>query len=449
MTGRRRIGKSRLAFEFAKQYPFYTFTGLAPITGLSANKQRDEFARQLSEQCNLPKFETNDWGDLFSVLASQVSDQRVIILFDEISWMGNKDPTFLAKLKVAWDTKFKNNPQLILILCGSVSSWVEKNIISSTGFFGRISLKIALDELSLKDCCLLLKTIGFRGSIMEMLIMLSITGGVPWYLELINPHLSPINNIRELCFSPEGILVDEFQHIFHDLFGKRGPVCQKIVSLLAKHPAQHKTISTTLHYGGGVLSDYLHDMVQSGFLSRDFSWSFKTGKDTQCSLYRLRDNYLRFYIRYIEPNLSRIKKGQFQDVSLTALNAWNSIIGLQFENIILQIVKQYNSSSILSLTVLLPIILIYSVQRNSNKVAKLIILFRHSITCCLHVKSNFSRHPIDASIIGAMQQKLARLKLPRGFSCFPVLIHVNGITDAVQDSGYFAKIIDFSELLAY
>ena len=54
------------------------------------------------------------------------------ILFDEISWMGSKDPHFLGKLKNAWDQHFKKNPNLILILCGSASSWIEKNILSST-----------------------------------------------------------------------------------------------------------------------------------------------------------------------------------------------------------------------------------------------------------------------------------------------------------------------------
>lgn len=59
----------------------------------------------------------------------------------------------------------------------------------------------------------------------------------------------------------------------------------------------------------------------------------------------------------------------------------------------------------------------------------------------------FSRSPIGAQVIDEMKERLGRLKLPRRFSCFPVLIHVNGVTDAVVDAGYFTKIIDFSELL--
>lgn len=64
----------------------------------------------------------------------------MVIVLDEISWMGSKDPDFLGKLKDAWDYEFKTNPNLILILCGSVSSWIDKNI--HIRFYIRFSLRI-------------------------------------------------------------------------------------------------------------------------------------------------------------------------------------------------------------------------------------------------------------------------------------------------------------------
>ncbi len=59
---------------------------------------------------------------------------KILLLCDEISWMGSKDPTFLGKIKNFWDTQLKNNNKLIFVVCGSASSWIEKNILSSTGF---------------------------------------------------------------------------------------------------------------------------------------------------------------------------------------------------------------------------------------------------------------------------------------------------------------------------
>ncbi|WP_341812139.1 hypothetical protein [Wolbachia endosymbiont (group A) of Conops quadrifasciatus] len=69
---------------------------------------------------------------------------KILLLFYEISWMGSKDPTFLGKIKNFWDIQLKNNNKLIFVVCGSASSWIEKNILSSTGFVGRISLTLTL-----------------------------------------------------------------------------------------------------------------------------------------------------------------------------------------------------------------------------------------------------------------------------------------------------------------
>lgn len=165
IKGRRRVGKSRLIEEFAKSKHFLRFEGIAPTRATTAQSQRDEFARQINKQLRMPGLHNlKDWGDLFTIVAEATKKEEVIILFDEITWMGSRDPVFLGKLKIVWDQHFQKNPNLILILCGSMSSWIEKNIISSTGFLGRISLKITLGELSLSECNRLLETHGFRGA---------------------------------------------------------------------------------------------------------------------------------------------------------------------------------------------------------------------------------------------------------------------------------------------
>ena len=152
LRGRRRIGKSRLASEFANQFTkYYTFTGLPPSKHPSADAQRSEFRRQMKEQ-NIQSYDANDWGDLFTLVAKQSHAGRVLIVLDEITWMAYKDPDFLGKLKIVWDLHFSKNPKLILIVSGSNSAWIEKNLLSSTGFMGRVSHRILLDELPLSVC---------------------------------------------------------------------------------------------------------------------------------------------------------------------------------------------------------------------------------------------------------------------------------------------------------
>src|SRR5262249_8744 len=162
------------------------------------------------------------WSDAFNYLTQHLTDKPTVILFDEISWMSTKDPTFVPLLKVWWDTTLQQYNNVMLVLCGSISTWIEENIINSTAFFGRISLQLELTELSLPECHQFLSHNGFKGSDYDLLTLLSVVGGVPWYLEQIDSHYTAQDNIQRLCFNNNGILVKEFDRIFYDLFSSRG-----------------------------------------------------------------------------------------------------------------------------------------------------------------------------------------------------------------------------------
>ena len=86
---------------------------------------------------------------------------------------------------------------------------------------------------------------------------------------------------------------------------------------------------------GGRISEYLTELELAGFITRDYTWNIKSGMDSKLSKYRLSDNYLRFYLKYIEKNLSKINRNSFRFKSLSSLPEWNTIIGLQFENLVL------------------------------------------------------------------------------------------------------------------
>ena len=250
IKGRRRIGKSRLIEKFSENTRIISLSGLPPNPRIKAQDQRDEFARQLGRIFRIPTPFSQDWGDLFWHLAHHTQKGQVIISLDEISWMGMKDVTFLGKLKNAWDQYFKKNPQLILIVCGSVSSWIEKNILSSTGFVGRIDLVITLEELALPECNQFWGKYTKNISAYEKFKVLSVTGGVPRYLENIVPSISAEELIRQLCFTPEGFLFREFDQIFHDLFSRRNETYRKILECLSHSPnATLERVVSRIRYG--------------------------------------------------------------------------------------------------------------------------------------------------------------------------------------------------------
>ena len=448
IKGRRRIGKSRLIAELIEGKPNYHFVGMAPDKNTTAQSQRDHFAFQLHQQTGLPELKTDDWRKLFALLHERTQTGKVILVFDEITWMGSKDSDFLGKLHYAWEEYFKKNNNLILILCGSVSAWIEKNIASSTGYFGRISLKMTLDELPINQCNTLIENTGFKGSAYEKLMLLSVMGGIPWYLEQTDPGLSAIENIKNLCFTKDALLVEEFNYIFNDLFNeKRRDTQKKIVSTLKNSHLEYDQIAETLGYSkSGALSDYLQELILSGFVSRDFSWSIKTGHPSpKISRYRLRDNYLRFYLKYIQPKLNQIEQAKYLDVDVSTLPGWDSMVGLQFENLILN-----NRRELYEILNINPVNIVHDdpfYQRATSKqqACQIDYLIQTKFKTLYVFEFKFSRNTIGASVITSVQEKLKRLKLPKGYACIPVLIHVNEVSSDVTDQDYFNHIVNICD----
>ena len=448
MRGRRRIGKSTLIKEFAKNYRFISLSGLFPTKKTTAQSQRDAFAEQLAHQLKLPQVQASDWSVLFSFLARETSNGRVIILFDEISWMGSKDDNFLGKLKNAWDLELKENAELILILCGSISAWIEENILQNTGFMGRLSLVLDLKELSISECNQLLAEVGFRGGAYEKFKLLSVTGGIPRYLEEIKTDRLADENIKELCFMPQGVLFREFKEIFLDIFAKRSQIYKSIVEILVEGKKEFTEILTALQRSKtGRVSEYLSHLVLSGFVCRDYTWNIREGKESALSHYRLSDNYLRFYLKYIDKNAHKIEGGFFENNALSVLPGFDSIMGLQFENLVLN-----NRSFIWKKLHIYPAEIVtnnpyFQRQQIKKKGCQIDYLIQTKSNVLYACEVKFSKKEISSEVIAEIKKKLDAFYLPIGFSIMPVLIHVNGVSDDLVEKGYFSHIINFSELL--
>ncbi|NGX45102.1 MAG: hypothetical protein K940chlam2_00244 [Chlamydiae bacterium] len=447
IKGRRRIGKSRLAEEFAKDKIFLPFSGLAPVKGVTAQDQRDAFARELMTIFHLPPFTFTDWSDAFAHLSRHLTKKPTVILFDEISWMASKDPTFISKLKVWWDLVLQNHPSIILILCGSISTWIDKNIINSTAFFGRVSLYLELSELSIPQCKKLLTLQGFKGSDLDFFKVLSVTGGVPWYLEQIQPHQSADENIKRLCFEKNGLLVHEFDRIFNDLFSSRGEIYKQLITLLGRGMKDRITLQKAMNYSpSGTLSHHLKALEICGFVSKHPDWSLKTGKRGKLTLHRLSDNYLRFYIHYIEPNLTKIEQGSFLEVPLSSLPGWEPMLGFQLENLLLKNRPLlYQPLGIYAQDIVIdnPYLQKASGRKKGCQIDYLIQTRSNTFFAC---EVKMRRGELGLEVIDVMKTKIASLAIPKGFGISPVLIHLGPISDALLSSRYFYRIINIADL---
>ena len=447
IKGRRRVGKSRLITEFAaqqKQSRFFSVTGLAPQDEITAQMQRDHFGKQLSHYLKIPPMTFQDWTDAFNHL-SLCLQQGDIVLFDEISWMGAKDPTFVPKLKAWWDLQKSN---ILLVLCGSVSTWIEDNIINSTAFFGRISLTLTLDPLSIPESAELLRVLGFKASPFDMYKFLSVVGGVPWYLEQIDPRITIDENIKQLCFQKDGLLVLEFDRMFHDLFNGKGSTYKNILNALKEGMKTLSEIREEIGYAAsGTLSHMIKHLMTAGFIKEYRQWSIKTENPLKKNLYRIYDPYIRFYLKVIEPNRSKIEGGFFEDIDIGQLPGFESHMGLQMETLLLQ-----NRSLLLKSMGINPGECRWegpyrqtkTVRTKGCQIDYLVQTRTKNLFLC---EFKFKRRELGSEIIDEVQEKKERLSIPRGFAIVPVLFHLGGVSESVYDRDYFYRIIESADFL--
>lgn len=447
VKGRRRIGKSRLVFEFARtlgKQTFWSFAGLAPQGGISPQEQRDNFAKQLSLMLKVPPMTFQDWSDAFAHLSLHIKPGD-IILFDEISWMGAKDPTFVPKLKAWWD---KQAVHMLLVFCGSVSTWIEENILKSTAFFGRVNLTLGLEPLSIPDSAEFLRKMGIKMSPYDTYKLLSIVGGVPWYLEQFNPHITADENIKQLAFEKSGLLVAEFDRIFHDLFDGKGVTYKKILNSLKDGARTLSEIRESIEFPhSGTLSQMMEHLIVAGFIVKQSLWSFKTEKPLKQSLYAIFDPYMRFYLQVIEPNLTKISVNGYEGISLQSLLGFETHLGFQLEYLLLQ-----NRPLILKALGVSGADIVsdgpYRQTKTSTQQGCQIDYLVQTVTKNLFVfEFKFKRREIHEEIISEMQDKLSRLRVPRGFASIPVLFHIGGVASSVATSSYFYRVIDIIDFL--
>jgi AAA+ ATPase superfamily predicted ATPase len=447
--GRRRIGKSRLITECAAEADhFLSFSGLAPREGIGREQQLDAFADQLSRQTRIPSLRLDRWPAAFDLLASQLpAAGSCVVLLDEISWMAIGDPDFAGHLKNAWDRVFSKHPRLILVLCGSVSSWIERNILNSTGFVGRCSWHFHLRPLPLDECAAFWGRRSSRVTAGEKWRMLAVTGGVPGYLEQILPTVGAEENIERLCFHPGGMLFHECGRIFHDIFTRRAETYHDICTTLADGPRTLQEIGKSLgRKRGGSLGDALHELELAGFLRKDAFFDPATGETlARRHHFRIADPYLRFYLKYVEPHLERIRKGLYQRVPIESLEAWDTIMGFQFETLVLDSLDLVIDRLGLKNRAILnagP----YAQRRTQRLQAcqiDLLIRTRPAIYVC---EMKF-RRKVGVEVIDEVREKVARLKLPASLTVRTALIHSGERSSTIDEADYFDHLIDADEWL--
>ena len=449
--GRRRVGKSTLVERFAQVSGarFLKIEGVRPTKTTTDEDERRSFAEQLASQSEAETACPANWLDAFIRLSKEIRDDgRTVVLLDEVSWMGAFDPTFASTLKIAWDNHLKKHDRLVLVVCGSVSTWIRDNIIGNKAFYGRRSADVVVPELPLREC---VKFWGERAGTLperEILDVLSVTGGVPRYLEEINPSFSARDNIRLLCFLPNSPLRTDFAEMFEDVITRQTKLCGRILRALAAGSKSVSEIAAALRVDkGGDISDALEQLAESGMVARDGGANPATGSAARECPYRLKDNYSRFYLKYVEPSADAIDADSFAFAGLEQFPGWQTDMGLQFENLVL------NNFRELLAPLRLERVMIRSAApyrragsaKTGRQGCQIDLLVQTPEA--FHVVEIKRRAHVGHGIVEEVREKCNRLPHPRNVAVRTALVYEGELAPSVEACGFFDAIVPFRNLL--
>lgn len=448
--GRRRIGKSTLIAEFASRSAknFISIVGLAPRKGMTDARQRRHFCERVAEYAECAVVPAETWSKAFRQLDALIGDNgRTVVLLDEISWMGGYDQDFAGYFKEAWDEYLSKHSNLVFVLCGSVSAWIAENILNSTGFVGRDSFDIELKELSLADSVKLFGPGHERMSVTEKLDLLSLTGGIPKYLEEIRPELTVDENYRRLCFLPRSLLFREFDETFAAVFGARVETRGKVLRMLtdgSRSVSELAAVEGKEQNGAYALA--LRDLQYAGFVEEDAGLNPLTGKVVKQARYRVKDNYARFYLKNIEPRAVAIKKGLFEFSSVEQLSGWSSALGLQFENLVLNHVNDLFPLLGLERSLVLSAAPYVQNETARNERCQIDLLIQTArMLLVVEIKR---QKEITHGIIKEVETKVNRLRYDHDKSIRTALVYAGDLVESVHADHYFDFIIPAEKLIS-
>ena len=335
--GRRRVGKTFLIRETFN----YSFT--FQHTGLAHGKMRDQllsFRASLQNVSGRKYSQFKNWYEAFFALENwleSLKSGKKIVFFDELPWMDTPRSNFISGLEHFWNSWASARKDILLIVCGSATSWIVNKLINNHGgLHNRLTNRILLQPFTLSECEEYSEANRLGLSRYQMVENYMIMGGIPFYWSLLKRELSMAQNIDSLFFSgdSEG-LSHEYEQLYSSLFNNPEPYMQVVTTLARKNKGL--TRDEIVRYSGiktsGDLTRYLNELEWCGFV-RKYNC---IGKQTKGALYQLIDNYTLFYFQYIAGNRNNDSHFWTNNIGSPLYRAWS---GLAFERVCLQHIPQ-------------------------------------------------------------------------------------------------------------
>ena len=303
LYGRRRVGKTTLISEFIKDKNalFFLASEEAESQNRSAFKEK---VAEFIESDLIWGADIKSWDLLFKSIMDTSFETKPVIVLDEFQYLGKANPAFPSVFQRIWEEILKDK-SIMVILCGSLISMMESQTLAySSPLYGRRTAQIRLKQIPFSYYHEF-----FPGKTRRELIdMYAVTGGVPKYIELFSENGDIYSAIQKSVLNRSGYLYDEPHFLLQQEVSEVGSYFSIIKAIAA---GNHKlsAISAALEIKATSLTKYLKTLIDLDILEREVPITEDNPEKSKKGLYKIKDNYLRFWFAFVYPNMSFIESG--------------------------------------------------------------------------------------------------------------------------------------------
>ena len=303
MYGRRRDGKTTVISEFIKDKPALFFLASEESEAQNRNAFKDKAADFLESEL-LKNADIKNWEVIFKTIADTSFDSKPVIVIDEFQYIGKSNPAFPSIFQRIWEETLKDKPVMV-ILCGSLISMMKSQTLSyNSPLYGRRTAQIRLKQIPFRYYQEFFPGKNRR----ELIEMYSVTGGVPKYIELFSETDDIYKSIQRCVLNRSGYLYDEPHFLLQQEVTEIGSYFS-IIKAIAAGNSKLSAISTVLEIKSTGLTEYLKTLIDLDILEREVPVTEENPEKSKKGLYRIKDNYIRFWFAFVYPNMSFIESG--------------------------------------------------------------------------------------------------------------------------------------------
>lgn len=303
LYGRRRVGKTTLISEFIKNKNAMFFLASEESEVQNRNAFKEKAAAFIKSDL-LMDASVSSWDTIFKAIMDTSFDTKPVIVIDEFQYIGKSNPAFPSVFQRIWEEILKNK-SVMVILCGSLISMMESQTLNyDSPLYGRRTAQIKLKQIPFRYY----KQFFPKKDENALIEMYSVTGGVPKYIELFRESDNIYEAIEQSILNPSGYLYDEPYFLLQQEVSEIGSYFSLIKAIAAGN-SKLSAIATVLETKATSLTKYLKTLIDLDILEREVPVTEDNPEKSKKGLYKIKDNYLRFWFAFVYPNMSFIESG--------------------------------------------------------------------------------------------------------------------------------------------